>query len=289
VDARATRRPSPAAGFTLVETLIAIVLSSLVVLLVASTFLVQNNYYAVQTQRTRAHDNARVATELIASEIRSTMQDGIVVAGPTTLTVRSPIVLGVVCDRPALDDADVHTEGGQIALDTAEVAGVALRDAVTGGWTYATATWATVDRNDASSPSNCFANGADTTGASAEFHRLGGLDALFSPTPVEGDVLMLYRETTFKLQPSTLDPGALGLFRAAAGDSLVEFATGMDTTAQFQYRTGGASYADTIADGSLGDIDVVRIVADARKPPGTGGGQDITFGWAVNIAIRNVR
>ena len=62
-------------GFTLIETIIALVLSSVVILLVSSTFLVQNNYYSSQTQRTGVHDNARAATELIASEIRSTMED----------------------------------------------------------------------------------------------------------------------------------------------------------------------------------------------------------------------
>ena len=276
-------------GFTLVETLIALVLSSLLVLLVSSTFLVQNNYYSVQTQRTRAHDNARVATELIASEVRSAMEDGIVVAGPRTLAVRSPMVLAVVCNRIGVGDVDIHTEGGQAGLDTDEVAGVALRDPVTGGWTYAAADWAALDRPDGGSAVRCYNNGADTIGATPEFHRIGRLDGFFSPMPAEGEILMLFRETTFKLRASVLEPGALGLFRAAAGDSLVEFATGMDTTAQLQYRTGGSTYADTVAAGSLGDIDAVRVVADARKPAGTGGQQDITFGWAVNIAIRNVR
>jgi prepilin-type N-terminal cleavage/methylation domain-containing protein len=49
------------AGFTLIEALISLVLSAFVVMLVSSTFLIQNNYYATQLQRTRVQDNARVA------------------------------------------------------------------------------------------------------------------------------------------------------------------------------------------------------------------------------------
>lgn len=269
--------------------MIALVLSSVVLLLVSSTFLIQNNYYSSQTQLTGAHDNARVATELIASELRSTMRGGVVTAGAGTLTVRSPMALGVVCNRSGAGDADIHSAGGAAGLDTGEIAGVAVRDTLTGSWTYAAATWATLDRSDLTSASGCFANGADTVGAYDEFHRIGGLDALFSPVPSEGDVVMLFRETTFKIQASQLEPTGLGLFRGASGGSLVEFATGIDTTARFQYRTGGSTYADTIVAASIGLVDAVRIVAGARKRATTGGREDITFGWAVNIPLRNVQ
>ena len=50
------RRPD---GFTLVEAIVALTLTSLLVMLVATTFLVQNRYYAVQLARTTAQDNAR--------------------------------------------------------------------------------------------------------------------------------------------------------------------------------------------------------------------------------------
>lgn len=258
------------------------------ILLVSSTFLVQNDYYSSQTQRARAHDNTRAATELVASEIRSTMEDGVVVAGRRTLTIRSPIVLGLICDRPNATNDDVHTEGGQSGLDVQEVAGVAFRDA-TGAWAYQNVTWGMLDGSDVSAAGDCAANGADTTEAASEFHRIVGLQGLFTPAPQEGDVVMLFRETTFKIQTSELDPPGLGLFRGVYGDPLVEFATGMDTTAHFQYRTGGSTYADTVSASALGDIDFVRIVADARKRAQTGGRDDITFGWSVNVALRNIR
>jgi hypothetical protein len=274
-------------GFTLVETIVALLLSSVVIILVSTTFLVQNQYYSSQMLHAGAQDNARAATERVASELRSVMDDGIVVAGARTLTLRSPIVVAMICDRQG-NDANVHFEGGVAGLDTDEVAGVALRDPTTSAWTYVTRTWGALDGGGSGAASACATEGADTTGASAEFRTLGDLQTLFGGTHNEGVALMLFRETTFKIQDSQLDPGRLGLFRRIYGGSFVEFATGMDSTAQFQYRTGGAAYVDTITSASLGDIDAVRIVADARKPARTGGQEDVTFGWSVNVALRNV-
>jgi hypothetical protein len=270
-----------------VETLVALVLSSVLIILVSTTFLVQNQYYSSQTLHAGAHDNARTATERVASELRSVMEDGILVAGPRTLTLRSPIVVGMVCDQ-AGNNVNVHFEGGAAGLDADEVAGVAVRDTLTGAWTYATATWASLDQGGSGAATACAAEGANVTGAGAGFHTIGPLNTLFADVPTEGVALMLYRETTFKIQDSELEPGRLGLFRRIYGGSFVEFATGMDPTAQFRYRTGGSTYADTITAASLDDIDAVRIAAAARKPARTGGQQDVTFGWDVAVALRNV-
>jgi Tfp pilus assembly protein PilW len=261
-------------------------LSSVVIVLVSGTFLVQSQYYSSQTQSVGVHDNARVATDRLASEIRSTMEDGFVVAGPRTMTIRTPIVLAMVCDRQS-NDLLVHFEGGEAGIDTDEVAGVAKRDPGTEDWTYQNATWASMDGGSAGAAGDCATNGADTSWAPGEFHQLSGVNAYFS-TSDPGDILMLFRETTFKIQTSVLDTMTLGLYRQRYGGSLVEFATGMDTTAQFQYRTGGISYADTVSGAGVPNIDAVRIVADARLPARSATQQDATFGWSVNVAVRNL-
>ena len=258
------------------------------IILVSTTFLIQNQYYSTQIQATGAHDNTRVATELVASEIRSVMASGITVAGARTLTVRAPMRLAVVCFVSDTGDAaDVYTYGGEQALDTAEVAGVAIRNATTGAWTYANDTWATLNGLAGTPPQNCEGNGADTVGAYDDFHRIKGLLTSIG-APAVGDVLMLFRETTFSFRTSVMDTTTIGLFRQVYGGSPIEFATGMDSTAQFQYRIG-TSYGDTVPAFFLPFVDVIRIVAEARKPAQTGGVEDVTFGWSVNVALRNLR
>jgi hypothetical protein len=61
----------------------------------------------------------------------------------------------------------------------------------------------------------------------------------------------------------------------------------MDASAQFMYRTGGSTYATSVSGGNLALIDAIRIEARARRAPQTGGVDDVTFGWGVNIALRN--
>lgn len=262
-------------------------LSSFVIVLVSHAFLVQNRFYSTQTLRTAAQDNVRASTELMAREIRTAMEGGVVVAGARTLTVRSPIAVTILCAAPG-SSRDVFQDGGETALDTDEVGGVAHLDPGTGDWIPVNATWSEIN-GSGSAAASCAANGADTVGGFGSFHRLANLNTLFSPSPGVGEAVMLFRETTFKIQPSLLDPTTLGIFRAAYGDSLVEFATGVDTTAQFQYRTVGSGYVDTVSAASLASVDAVRLVADARKPAPTGGAQDITFGWSVNVPIRLAR
>lgn len=278
---------SARAGFTLIETIISLVLSSVLIILVSTTFLVQNQYYASQTLRAAAHDNARVATERMATEVASVMEDGFVVAGRRTLTVRSPMLLAAVCHR-AGNNFSIHSDGGKPAINTSEVAGVGWLTVATGDWDYRTTTWTYVEGTGGTPPASCASNGADTAWVASQFYRLRRFNLLYGSTPDLGDVIMFYRQTTFAIQNSVLEPGTLGLFRSSYGQPLVEFATGMDSTAQFQYRTGGSTYADTITSAGLATIDAVRLVADARKRSTTGGQDDVTFGWSVNMILRNI-
>jgi len=262
------------------------VLSSIVIGLVSHAFLVQNEYYSTQQLRTGAQDNARVATEVIAREVRNAVAGGVVVAGRRTLTVRVPMTMGVICSRTGVGDADLMTEGGQAAVAVAEFAGLALR--TDSAWVFHNTAWATVNGNDALSASSCEANGADTVGAYDDFQRITSLQTQFAPTPSEGDVLVLFRETTFTIGQSQLDTLSLGLFRTPYGGTPVEFATGIDTTAHFEYRTAGGM-SDTLSAAAVLGVDAVRIVADARKPAPTGGREDVRFGWSVTVPIRPMR
>lgn len=263
------------------------VLGSLVIALVSHAFLVQNRLYTTQALRTDIQDNVRAATELVAREVRETALGGVMVAGPRTLTVRSPVAVAGVCFRQGSPDADVMSEGGAAALDADAIAGVAAwRDTA---WVYRGVPWSALRGNDASSAANCAATGADTVGARESFYRLSDLNTLFPGGVRVGDVVMLFRETTLTIRASQLDSTALGLFRADYGQAAMEFATGVDATARFQYRIGPDTYVDTVTASGLARVDAVRFVAGARRPPPTGAADPVTFGWTVNLALRNVR
>jgi type II secretory pathway pseudopilin PulG len=281
----------PRGGFTLVEAIIAMTLTSVLVILVATTFLVQNRYYAVQLARTTAQDNARMVTEMVASELRSLTDSAVVIAANRQLVVRSPMVMAVVCARPASPARiTVQMDGGVSGLTTSEIRGFGVR-ASTGRWSYYDISgWNDIYTASGSPPAECAANGADTVGTSRDFVDGLRVNSYVGGWPAEGTVMMIYRTVDYRIQTSTMDPSTLGLFRGIYGGTLVELATGLDSSSGFLYRTGGSSYATSVSGAaSLGQIDAIRIVAQARTRPQAGGARDVTYGWGVNVHLRNGR
>ncbi len=276
------------AGFSLVEAVVALAVSSILVLLVGSVFLVQNEFYAVQTKRTAVHEDARSVTEVLGSELRSVMPGGITEADNKEMTIRSPLGVGVVCAVTG-NNTDIFMEGGPTGLDTVELAGFAYRSETSNSWDYYNATWAGIVGTGGPPNVKCLANGADTTLSAGQFHRLGHFDDFAPSVPAKTDVVMFFRETRFKIQQSVLDPSTMGLFRAAYGDTLIEYVTGLDPSAGFEYRTGGSTYATSVGAAGLDSIDAVRVVAQARMKPETGLHDDVAYGWTTDFILPNVR
>lgn len=283
---------APRGGFTLIEAIVALTLSSVLVVLVGTTFLVQNGYYSTQLARTAAQDNARMVTEMVASELRSLTDSAVLTAESQRLVVRSPMVMAAVCAQiSGPTRIAVQFEGGESALAVDEVSGFAIRDTLTDVWSYydLSRNWGRI-ASAGDAPGDCAANGADTVGARHEFKRLTRINTYTGGYwPAPGTLMMFYREVEYRVQTSAMDPSTLGLFRRVSGGTLVELATGLDASTQFQYRTGGSTYADRVTGATLGAIDAIRIVAQARTRPQSGGLEDVTAGWAVNVHLRNAR
>lgn len=256
-------------------------------MLVSSVFLVQNRYYADQLSRSQAHDNARMVTELVGSEVRSVMANGVTIAQNKRLVVRSPMALAVVCGQSGAQTTYVQMEGGQAGIDTLEVSGFAVRNGAT-SWTYYSVSWSNIKGNGGSPAGTCASNGADTAGVSSDYLMLRRLRNYTGSTPTLGMVLMLYRQVDYQFKTSTMDASAIGLYRGLYGGTLTEYVTGMDSTAQFQYRTGGSTYATSVTGGALANIDAIRIVAEARRRVAAGATEDVTYGWSVNVPLRNM-
>ena len=271
------------AGFTLAEAVVALTLSGLVVVLVSTVFLVQNQYYAFQLKRASAQDNVRSVTELVTSDLRAVPRRGLTFAQSTRLVFRAPVALAAVCGA-AGNETYVHVDGGVDGVPTDEVAGFAVRESL-GEWSYYDVPWDDLESSAGAPPSACAASGADTAGAGHEFITLADLDQHHAVPPAVGDVLMLYRQTELVFAASELDPGSIALYRGPYGQTLVEFVTGMDSTSGFRYRVDGGTYLDSVAESLVHDVDAVRVDAMAVTPAETGGRDDITFGWSVAVPL----
>lgn len=86
------------AGFTLVELLVALVVSSIVAGVVFQALIGQTRFARSQTAREEVQQNARIALEIIASELRGVATGGVTAAGPQFLRFRLPRAWGAICN-----------------------------------------------------------------------------------------------------------------------------------------------------------------------------------------------
>ena len=261
--------------------MVALTLSSVIVALVSSVFLTQNNFYRFVIQRTRVQDNLRVVTDLIASEVRGVAGGGVTTAQSRRFVVRLPIAMGGVCDTPVAQGRVYMPGLSQIYGN--EVAGYARQDAG-GNWTYTADTWTNLLLSSGIGDANsCLTtSGADTVGAIADFGRL-----LISGGTTLGEVIMIYREVEFKIDRSQLDPKTLAVYRGVTGDTLREFATGITPDTKFQYRLPSATYQNSITGASLVLIENIRVIASAIATDSIGGIDSYSYEWTVGIPLRN--
>ena len=259
----------------------ALTLSSVIVGLVSSVFLTQNNFYRFVVQRTRVQDNLRVVTDLIASEVRGVAGGGVTTAENRRFVVRLPIAMGEVCSQsPA--EGYVYMPG-LTKIDGNEVAGYARQDG-SGTWTYTADNWSNLLLSSGAVDANeCLTrSGADTVGATADFGRLS-----IPAGATLGEVIMIYREVEFKIDQSELDPQTLAVYRGVTGDTLREFATGIKPDTGFQYRLPSSFYQNSITGASLANIEKIRVIASAIATDSIGGINSYSHEWTVGIPLRN--
>lgn len=106
------------AGFTLVELLVALVISGLLAGVIFQMLMGQSRFVGIQSAREEVQQNARGALELIAGELRNVPAGGVQAADGYSLTIRVPRTWGIVCAPAVGNVVDVAFPGGLgLALD----------------------------------------------------------------------------------------------------------------------------------------------------------------------------
>jgi len=266
--------------------MVAMLISTLLVSMVASIFLVQNEFYADAVKKATLHESVRSAVGLVSSELRGVPGGGIVAAEADSVTFRIPLVVGGVCGRSGSQTFVYLPTGGE-AIDGGVVKGYGVRDE-TGAWAFTPAGWSSIYQSSGDVPAQaCRWAGADTTGGTGEFYRLDGLVA--SPGLQVGDLVMLYMERTLRLGPSDLDSESAALFTGPAGGGMMEFSTGLAPASSFQYRlTNQNNWRNRVAGGNRGRVAVVRFSAQGAAPSSRAGRDSLTFSLTSTVFLRNV-
>ena len=92
--------PTPArgrAGFTLVELMVAMVITGLLTTVIWQLVRTQSRFVAFESQREDAQANGRAALDIIAGDVRAALPQGIIAAKDSALVMALPKAWGVLC------------------------------------------------------------------------------------------------------------------------------------------------------------------------------------------------
>jgi prepilin-type N-terminal cleavage/methylation domain-containing protein len=267
-------------GFTILEIITALVIIAIIGLAMTRLVLGQTRSFQYDNGARRARAAARSAMNILITDLRMTQDNGGVLAVDATnnrfVTVRVPTVFGFVCELTGtgIVAALVATDSFQLA--TSKYGGFAVRDSVTGLYTYSTA--ASGDTIRAATASRCHgapANQyADTTRIAG---RPGGVFVM-SPAPpgitAIGSPMFVWHNVTYEFKNSTIYPGRLGLYRTVTGRggsdlTSDELIAPFASTARFYYYTinpyGTSDVALSAPPANLDNIRGFRIFLPAES------------------------
>jgi Tfp pilus assembly protein PilV len=277
------------AGFSLIELLIALLISTAIGALVFTVFAVQNRFYSATSASGRAQQTVRGAADLIATELRAVSRGAMQVAESDRFAARVPLALGIVCSLPAGGDVNAYFALDGRTITGSEVAGFAVL-APSGAWSYYPKSWGALFLSSGgASVTACTSQGGTSSGFASDYLWLDDVAVTANPAPDTGSAMLIYSEIEYRFAPSVLEPGTLGLFRGPYGGTLVEYASGFASAAHFEYRVGTGTYQPSAA-GVLSEVTAIRFVAEA-EPVFRAGGETATqrFGVTVDVPLRNAR
>lgn len=268
-------------GFTLVEMLVALVVTGILAGGVISLLMRQNAFYSETDDVVFAEQSLRATADLVASELRMASPDDVVEAAADRVTFEFDKVRAVVC---MVDGNDVYyyvvdeTDNANVGAQV----GVAFRNPYsTTGYqydrSYTKSQSIALDKTDAIA-TTCEADGGPTptTDNYYRFRRIASWDAAVGP-PADGAYLRFFGRLTYEFGPSGFGTGT-ALFRGSQ-----ELASPFRSDAGFSYVMADGSVVSSTTD--YGNIRKVRISATAV---GEGTNRhDVARDLSYDVTLRN--
>jgi prepilin-type N-terminal cleavage/methylation domain-containing protein len=265
-DHRRVRR-----GFTLIELLVGLVLFGIIGALCTNLLTTQGRFFDRQAMGNAARNVSRASLNRVVSDFRMIeATGGVVAASPTSLTLRIPFAIGVMCGTAAgaavtqltLLPVDSTTYANATDITKGGVYGYAWRNFQTGAYSYV--------ENPATEapgvPAVCTAKNVTTV--------TNGKVVQVSPVLPGGAGLgtpvFLYQLIRYEFKASTAVPGKLGLYRTViapnGGESTEELVAPFANTAGWKFFTiTSGSVAQVAPPATLSDIRGLELHLDGTS------------------------
>ena len=265
-------------GFTILEIITSLLIISIIGLAMTRLIIGQTRSFQFENGARRARAAARGAMNILITDLRMTQDQGGVTYVDATnnrrVDVRVPVVFGFVCEITATSTVIALVPADSFQVASAKYGGYAVRDSLTGQYTYAAATSGDTiqpaNANRCHAGPNIYADTATVAG------RAGGV-FIASPAPPAGTAIgapvFVWQTVTYEFKTSGVYSGRFGLYRVVRGrantDTLSEeLMSPFSTSARFGYYTNPAATNDvptTTAPGTLNTIRGFQIYLPAES------------------------
>jgi len=269
-------------GFTLIELLVGIVIFAIVGALFTKLLTVQGKFYDRQGMGNAARNVSRASLNRVVSDFRMIeATGGVVAATATSLTIRVPFAIGVMCANAAGGTVLTLLPVDSTTYVNAPFVGYAWRNFNNGTYSY-------VENPAAKFPGDP----AVCTGVNITTVPKGQVVLVTPVLPVNaglGTPVFLYTRVRYEFKASVEVPGKLGLWRttiAANGtENAEELVAPFANTASWKFFTlNGGSVAQTNAPADLSTIRGLELHLDGvseNRAPGMTAYENAPFTTAV--------
>ena len=230
-------------GFTLVELLVGIVIFAIIGALMTKLITVQGRYFDRQGMTNAARNVSRASLNRIVSDFRMIeASGGVVAASPTSITIRVPFSIGVVCRNANGGTVVTLLPADSTMYANAAYYGYAWRNFQNGAYSYVEAG----SSRDVADASNC-------TAVNITMVPNGKIVLLKPALPANaglGTPVFLISRVRYEFKNSVAVPGKLGLWRTViaqnGNETAEELVAPFANTAKWKFFTinGGNVAAD---------------------------------------------
>lgn len=220
----------PRAGFTLIEVMVALVLTAVVGAAITSVFITQSQFYDRQEKVGFARGVSRGAMNMMMTELRMLERDsGVVSATSTSITVRAPYAIGLVCGNGPFVISVIPSD----TLMEVSPKGYAFRRP--DGTYHYVVNSALPAKGTSSDEAACDVSPAVTRIPAAQGGRVLRLSPDAPSGIGRGTPVLLYQVVTYEFRASVEVPGSNALWREVDGEAAEELVAPFDATAGFAF------------------------------------------------------
>jgi prepilin-type N-terminal cleavage/methylation domain-containing protein len=250
----------PEAGFTLVEALVALVISGLLASAMLSLMLGQSRFYERTDDQIWAEQSNRATFDLVSSELRMASAGDLLAAESDSVAVRFDIMRAIVCDSTAADAATlmVYDTVAAWGLDGG-FTGTAYSDPYDDDFEYADAFLPSTVSTGSGPKATCVANGSPTSPPDNSFAELSGWSGRFTNgVPDRGGMVRFYSRLAYHFAPSSFFQSRTALWRGAQ-----ELVGPFESGASFSYLLDDGSVRSNVSAANFDRVVAVRVTATA--------------------------